>query len=170
MEFKLRSFESKDADALVKYANNYNIAKNLTNKFPFPYTNADAENFIALAKSHNPLQIKAIEINNEVAGSIGIHPLADIYSKNAELGYWLAEPYWGRRIIPLAIKEMLQYGFETFDIQRIFARTTHTNIASQIVLKKTGFIFEAELKGTIFKFDEYYDELIFGFRKQQLTI
>lgn len=63
---------------------------------------------------------------------------------------------------------MLQYGFDTFDIERIFARTAHTNLASQRVLKKSEFIFEAELKGTIFKNGEYFDELIFGFRKDQL--
>ncbi|MNL67351.1 hypothetical protein D3C87_1919240 [compost metagenome] len=64
---------------------------------------------------------------------------------------------------------MLKYGFETFDIDRIFARTTHTNLASQQVLKKAGFILEAELKSTIFKHGEYFDERIFSFRKHQLA-
>lgn len=168
MEFILRRFELTDVDALVKYANNFNIAKNLTNKFPFPYLKKDGEAFIELALSHEPLQIKAIVINGEVAGSIGVHPLADIYSKNAELGYWVAEPFWGKGIVPLAVKEMLRYGFETFDIERIFARTSHVNLASQQVLKKVGFVFEAALNSTIFKYDTYFDELIYGFRKNQL--
>jgi len=98
-----------------------------------------------------------------------VHQLADIYSKSAEIGYWIAEDFWGKGIVPLAIKEMLKYGFDTFDIERIFARTTHTNLASQQVLKKSGFIFEAALKDTIFKNGEYFDELIFGFRRHQLS-
>lgn len=165
----LRPFQPTDVDDLVKHANNYNISKYLTNKFPFPYGQKDGEGFIQFALSHQPLQIKAIVVNNEVVGSIGVHQLADIYSKSAEIGYWIAEPFWGKGIVPLAVKEMLKYGFETFDIDRIFARTTHTNLASQQVLKKAGFILEAELKSTIFKYGEYFDERIFGFRKHQLA-
>ncbi|MFC3562326.1 GNAT family N-acetyltransferase [Pedobacter jamesrossensis] len=168
MQFTLRPFEFTDVDSLVKYANNLKIAKNLTNKFPYPYLKLDGEKFIELALSHQPLQIKAIVVKNEVAGSIGVHPLADIYAKNAELGYWIAEPFWGNGIAPLAVREMLKYGFETFDIERIFARTSHVNLQSQQVLKKVGFVFEAELKATIFKCGEYFDELIFGYRKNQL--
>jgi len=168
MQLTLRPYQPSDVESLVKYANNFNISKYLTNKFPFPYEKKDGEAFIQLALSHDPLQIKAIVLNGEVIGSIGVHQLSDIYSKSAEMGYWIAEDFWGRGIVPLAIKEMLQYGFATFDIDRIFARTTHTNLASQQVLKKAGFIFEAELKGTIFKNKEYFDELIFGFRKNQL--
>ncbi|WP_025145764.1 GNAT family N-acetyltransferase [Pedobacter jeongneungensis] len=169
MQLTLRPYQPSDVESLVKYANNFNISKYLTNKFPFPYEKKDGEAFIQLALSHHPLQIKAIVFNGEVIGSIGVHQLNDIYSKSAEMGYWIAEEYWGKGIVPLAIKEMLQYGFATFDIDRIFARTTHTNLASQRVLKKSGFIFEAELKATIFKNGEYFDELIFGFRKHKLV-
>lgn len=168
MQFTLRPFNRDDVEALVKHANNYNISKNLTNKFPYPYQKEDGEAFVTLATSHKPLQIKAIVINGEIVGSIGIHQSADIYSKNAELGYWIAESLWGQGIMPLAVKEMLKYGFETFDIERVFARTTHLNVASQQVLKKVGFVFEAELKSTIFKYDQYFNELIFGFRRHQL--
>lgn len=168
MQLTLRPYQPCDVDNLVKHANNFNISKYLTNKFPFPYEKKDGEAFIQLALSHNPLQIKAIEYNGEVIGSIGVHQLADIYSKSAEMGYWIAEEHWGKGIVPLAVKEMLKYGFETFDIERIFARTSHANLASQQVLKKAGFVFEAKLKATIFKNGEYFDELIFGFRKNQL--
>ncbi|CAH0244435.1 Putative ribosomal N-acetyltransferase YdaF [Pedobacter sp. Bi27] len=169
MQLILRTYQPSDVESLVKHANNFNISKYLTNKFPFPYEKKDGEAFIRLALSHEPLQIKAIVLDGEVIGSIGVHQLADIYSKSAEMGYWIAEDYWGKGIVPLAIQEMLNYGFETFDIERIFARTTHTNLASQQVLKKSGFVFEASLKDTIFKNGEYFDELIFGFRKRQLS-
>lgn len=169
MQLILRPYQASDLENLVKYANNIKISKFLTNKFPFPYEKKDGEAFIQLALSHTPLQIKAIVVDNEVIGSIGVHQLADIYSKSAEIGYWIAEDFWGKGIVVRAVKEMLKYGFETFDIERIFARTSHVNLSSQQVLKKAGFVFEAELKGTIFKNDEYFDELIFGFRKYQLN-
>lgn len=165
MTFELRPFRTTDLHSLVKYANNYNIAKNLSNKFPFPYTQNDGLSFINLALSSNPAEIFAITIDDEVIGSIGVHPQGDLYCKNAEMGYWIGEPFWGNGIVPLAIQEMVKYGFKTFDITRIYARTFDTNFKSQRVLEKAGFKLEAELKGTYYKNGTVYDEMIFGIRK-----
>ncbi|TKC04732.1 GNAT family N-acetyltransferase [Pedobacter polaris] len=166
MQFELRPFQTTDLMSLVKHANNYNIAKNLSNKFPFPYTQDDGIRFINFAQSSTPNQIFAIVVNGEVAGSIGIHPQLDFYCKNAEMGYWISEEYWGRGIVPEAIKLMVNYGFKTFDITRIFARTFDTNIKSQRVLEKTGFTLEAQLKETFYKNGTVYDEVIYAIRKQ----
>src|SRR5688572_5312591 len=95
----LRPWSISDLDNLVKYANNPNIAKNLTDKFPFPYTESHGKEFIEMATQHNPIQIFAIDIDEQAAGAIGIHPQDDIHRRNAELGYWLAEPYWGKGIV-----------------------------------------------------------------------
>jgi ribosomal-protein-alanine N-acetyltransferase len=165
MQFELRPFHLSDLSSLVKHANNYNIAKNLSNKFPFPYTQDHGVAFINLALSVNPLQIFAIVVNGQVAGSIGVHPQADFYCKNAEMGYWIAEEFWGQGIVPEAVKLMVNYGFKTFDITRIYARTFDTNFKSQRVLEKVGFTLEAELKETFYKNGTVYDELIYAIRK-----
>ena len=170
MQFELRPFQVSDLQSLVKHANNYNIAKNLSNKFAYPYTQDDGIRFINLALSATPVEIFAIVINNEVAGSIGVHPKLDIHCKNAEIGYWIAEEYWGNGIVPLAIKLMVNYAFQTFDITRIYARTFDTNIKSQRVLEKAGFILEAELKETFYKYGTVYDEVIYATRKQPAII
>ena len=60
---------------------------------------------------------------------------------------------------------MVNYGFKTFDITRIFARTFDTNFKSQRVLEKVGFTLEAELKETFYKNGTVYDELIYAVRK-----
>jgi ribosomal-protein-alanine N-acetyltransferase len=165
MNFILRPWKRADLDSLVKYANNFNIAKNLTNRFPHPYTKEDGEQFIEMASSHSPAHVFCIEINGEAVGGIGVHPLADIHCKNAEMGYWLAEPYWGNGIITEAIKQMVAYGFESFDITRIYARPYGTNVGSQRVLEKAGFTLEARLEKTIYKNGEFLDELIYAVRK-----
>jgi len=165
MEFKLRSWNLNDLKSLVKYANNYNIAKNLTNQFPHPYSKENGEAFIAMATKNDPLTIFAIEINGQAAGGIGLHPQQDIHCKNAELGYWLAEPYWGKGIITQAIKQIVAYGFKTFEIDRIFARPFENNIGSQKVLIKSGFILEGKFDKVLYKNGEYLDELIYAIRK-----
>ena len=165
MEFTLRSWTTNDLDSLVKYANNYNIAKNLTNKFPHPYSTENGKAFIAYATAETPHHIMAIDICGEAVGGIGIHPQTDVQCKNAEMGYWLAEPFWGHGVISKAIPLMVAYGFDNWDITRIFARPFGSNLASQRVLEKAGFRLEAHFEKTMFKNGEYLDELVYAVRR-----
>jgi len=165
MNFTLRPWNDNDLESLVKYANNLSISKNMTNKFPHPYTIESGKAFLKMATQGSPTHIFAIDINGEAVGGIGLHPQDDIHCKNAELGYWLGEPFWGKGIISKAIPQILNYGFKTFDITRIFARPFHTNIGSQKVLEKAGFKLEARLEKVLYKHGEYLDELIYATRK-----
>ena len=169
MNFSLRPWSENDLDNLVKYANNLKIAKNLTNKFPHPYTRESGEMFIKMATGSNPPTVLAIDSNGEAIGAIGLHPQTDIMCKNAELGYWLAEPYWGKGIMTKAVKQMVEYGFKNLDITRIYARPYGTNIGSQKVLEKAGFVLEGRFEKTIFKYGEFLDELIYAVRKSRLV-
>lgn len=163
---KLRPWTVMDIDSLVKYANNEKIANNLTNQFPHPYTREHAIGFIEMTQNHNPTQVFAIDLDGVAVGGIGIHTQQDVYCKNMELGYWLAEPFWGKGIVTKAVTEMIDYAFDTFDIQRIFARPYGPNKASQRVLEKAGFKLDAHLKETFFKNGKYLDEYIYAVRRQ----
>lgn len=165
MEFILRPWKASDINSLIKYANNWNIAKNLTNQFPHPYTIQDGKAFIEYATKDDPIHIFAIEVNQEAVGGIGIHPQSDIFIKNAELGYWLGEPFWGYGIVSKAIKQIIQFGFSTFDIERIFARPYGTNFASQKILEKNNFLLEGRYNNILYKNGEYLDELIYAIRR-----
>jgi [ribosomal protein S5]-alanine N-acetyltransferase len=165
MKFILRPWKTSDTESLVRYANNTRIASFMTDQFPHPYTNDKALSFIRNAMMHKPVQIFAIEVEGEAAGGIGLHPQNDIQRKNAELGYWLAEKHWNKGIVTNAVKEMIEYGFSKFDINRIFARPFGNNIASQKVLEKAGFRLEARIEKGFYKNGEYLDELIYAIRK-----
>lgn len=166
MQFTLRPFTINDLDSLVKYANNPKIANNLTDKFPYPYTKENGKMFIEMATKNDPVNIFAIDINGEACGGIGIHPQDDVHRKNAELGYWLGETFWGNGIITKAIAQIVEYGFKKFDFTRIFARPYGTNAASQKVLEKAGFVLEGRFEKTLFKNGEFKDELIYAIRKK----
>lgn len=140
----------------------------MADQFPHPYTNENGKAFIEMATSHSPLHIFAIDVKGRASGGIGIHPQEGIYRKNAELGYWLAEPLWAKGIMTDAVLQMVEYGFKTFDIDRIFARPFNHNMASQKVLEKSGFVLEARLEKTIIKHSEMIDELIYAIRKPAL--
>ena len=169
MEFKLRPWTIDDLDRLVEVADNYEIAKNLTNHFPHPYTRENGRAFIEMANSKTPRQIFAIETNQLASGAIGIHPQADIQCKNAEMGYWLAQPFWGKGIITKAILQMVDYGFKNWDIDRIFARPFGANIGSQKALEKAGFVLEGRFEKTLYKNGVYQDELIYAIRRRTVN-
>lgn len=167
MDFILRPWTADDLGSLVQNANDPDIARFLTDGFPHPYTEANGKAFIEFAMKGNPTHIFALEVQGEAAGGIGIHPQQDIMRKNAELGYWLARKHWGQGIISRAIPKMVDYGFRTFDITRIYARPFGNNPASQRVLEKCGFRLEAKLEQVIFKNGQFLDELIYAVRKNQ---
>ncbi len=167
MHFSLRPWTPTDVENLVLSANNYEIAKYMTNQFPHPYTTEAGEAFILFATEGNPATIFAIDIDGRASGGIGLHPQTDIHCKNAELGYWLAQPFWGKGIITEAILQMTDYGFATFDINRIFARPFGTNKGSQKALERAGFTLEARFDKTYFKNGMYQDELVYAIRKNE---
>jgi RimJ/RimL family protein N-acetyltransferase len=167
MEFIIRPWDKADLTSLVRYANNLNISKYLTNKFQFPYTESDGISFIEFATKDLPIHIFAIDIDGQAVGGIGIHPQTDIFLKNAELGYWLGEPFWGMGIICNAVKQIVDFAFATYDIDRIFARPFGTNIASQKVLEKNNFVLEGRFEKVLFKNGEYLDELVYAIRRKK---
>jgi RimJ/RimL family protein N-acetyltransferase len=163
MEFILRPWVESDLGSLVKHANNPKIAANMTDAFPHPYTEENGKAFIAMAM--RAPSILAIEVNGEAVGGIGIHPQSDIMCKNAELGYWIGEAFWGKGIITQAVKQMLDMAFSKYDITRVYARPFGSNVASQRVLEKAGFTLEARIEKNIYKNGVFQDELIYAVRR-----
>lgn len=165
MDIILRPWHLNDAEHLAEIANNSNIAKFMMNQFPHPYTLENANAFINMASANTPKNILAIDLNGKAIGGIGTHLQSDVYCKNAELGYWLGEDYWGKGYITKAVQLMIEYAFKSFEIERIFAKPFGSNKASQKVLEKSGFVLEAQLSKTIYKNNVYEDELIYAVRR-----
>jgi [ribosomal protein S5]-alanine N-acetyltransferase len=140
---QIRPWVHDDAAALVAGINNKRIWDNLRDYIPHPYSLADAGDYIAQQQGVNPAQNFAILFDGVLAGGAGIILKEDIYRKTAEIGYWIAEPYWGRGIATEAVKLLKAYTFATFDIVRLQAEVFEHNTASMKVLQKNGFTQEA---------------------------
>jgi [ribosomal protein S5]-alanine N-acetyltransferase len=151
----------EDAESLCTHANNSKVSENLRDVFSFPYTVEDAEFFIKNIASSKTNFILAIDIDGNAVGSIGIHPQADVHRKNAEIGYWLGEHFWGRGIVTEAVNTMVDFTFKNLDIHRVYASVFERNLASIRVLEKCGFIREAVHYKAIIKKDVIMDEFIY---------
>jgi ribosomal-protein-alanine N-acetyltransferase len=164
--FTLRNWQKEDAALLQKHADNTHITDFLFDRFPSPYTLQDAIDFIDIKMAEAPQTNFPIVINGEVAGVIGLDFRGDIYIKAPLLGYWLSEDYWGKGIMPGAVRLIVDYGFKNLDIARIQAGVLGNNPKSMRVLEKAGFVKEGILADAIFKQGVILDEHVYGIVKR----
>jgi RimJ/RimL family protein N-acetyltransferase len=97
MECKIRKLELGDAADFEEALNSKNMQNNLRDGLPYPYTINDAEEYIKemLSSDKNSAFAFAITLDNKVIGSIGIFRKDNIHSQTAEIGYFIADPFWG---------------------------------------------------------------------------
>ncbi|HOJ79009.1 MAG TPA: GNAT family protein [Bacillota bacterium] len=156
----LRSWNEADADSLARYANNSNIWKYLRDDFPHPYNLSAALEYIKQVKEQKTYF--AIVYKDEVIGDLHLRINDDIRRRSAVLGYWLAEPFWGKGLMTLLIKTITEYAFHELGLIRIYAKVFENNIGSQKVLEKAGYIKEGYFRKAIIKEDVIMDQYLYA--------
>ena len=169
MDFILREWRREDAADVARYADNEKIARNLRDVFPFPYILTDAQEFIesCLAADEEKQLFRAIEVDGHAVGSIALCLGSDVYRMTAELGYWLAEDYWGRGIMTQAVRQLCREGFSRWDIQRIYAEPFAHNAGSRRVLEKAGFSLEGVMRRGVFKRGQVCDFCMYALLREE---
>ena len=160
MKVILREWKRSDADALAAIANNKKIWDNVRDRLPFPYTKKDAKEWLELVKKQKIVTTFCVEVDGELAGSIGVTLRDDVYRKTAEIGYFIGEEYWGKGVATEAIKQMVNYLQKKFDIVRIYAEVFEFNKASMKALEKNGFYLECVRKKAAFKNNMIVDDCV----------
>lgn len=155
--FKLRNWNRADIPALARHLNNKKIWDNCRDVLPYPYTEKDAEQFISFVEGQSEQNNYCIEINHEAAGNISFIRGTDVERYNAELGYWLAEPYWNLGIMTEALRQAIKDYLSHSDIVRIHANVYENNPASMKVLEKAGFRKCGTLRKACFKNCQFVD-------------
>lgn len=158
----IRPWRRDDAGALAESANNRSVWLGLRDLMPHPYTLADAEAYLhRIATDESPASF-CIEIDRAAAGAIGLKVKEDVHRRTAELGYWLAEPFWGRGVMTVAVLAFVEHSFETLPLDRIFAEVYANNPASVRVLEKAGFEYEGRLRKNVVKDGQTLDSLVYA--------
>ena len=170
LPLSLRPWNNSDIHSLVRYASNKAIADNLRDAFPYPYGQKDAVRFLEMALSNDPhLLILAIDSKGEAIGSVGATLKQDVYRKNIEIGYWLAEPFWNKGIITEVIRRFTAHLWLTYDIRRIYAEPFAGNAASRKALEKAGFTYETIFKQNVIKNGVYLDSCIYSLLREDAS-
>ena len=167
---KIRKWQLSDAADLALALSNKKVQDNLRDGLPYPYTEKDGEEYIQamLSADENKTFAFAITVNDKAIGSIGVFRQENIHRQTAELGYYIAENYWGKSIMTEAVKQICEYVFNNSDIIRIYAEPFAYNTASCRVLKKAGFQFEGLLKSNAVKNGKIIDMKMYSLIKPKI--
>lgn len=154
-----------DKPAYLKHLNETDEFHARMGMMPFPYREIDAEAWITKvaretmeADGRRNWAIR--NKDGELVGGTGIFGLAR--GEKAEIGYWLAKPYWGKGIVTEVVRRLCEFAFDQYGLRRIYAQAFATNPASARVLEKAGFELEGTLRRHHFRDGEPIDVLFFG--------
>ena len=170
MNCRIRKWELADAKDLAAALSNTKIQDNLRDGLPYPYTEQDGIDYISamLSADENDTFAFAITVDEKVIGSIGVFRQGNIHRQTAEVGYYIAEEYWGKGIMTEAIKQTCKYVFDKSDIIRIYAEPFAYNAASCRVLEKSGFQYEGTLRKNAVKNGKVIDMKMYSLLRNEI--
>ncbi|MGY3664762.1 MAG: GNAT family N-acetyltransferase [Roseburia sp. 1XD42-69] len=166
---RIRKWQLKDAGSLAAALSNKKVQDNLRDGLPYPYTEKDGADFISemLSADENETFAFAITVDDVAVGSIGVFRQGNIHRQTAELGYYIAEKYWGKGIMTEAVKQVCDYVFQKSDIIRIYGEPFAYNTASLRVLEKAGFQYEGTLRNNAVKNGKVLDMKMYAILKEE---
>jgi RimJ/RimL family protein N-acetyltransferase len=124
-----------DVKAIARLANDRRIAEN-TRRLPHPYSQEHAVDFVRYTAAE-PRELAFLIENNFV--SVGMVGINTVEPEAPELGYWLGVEHWGQGFGTEAARAVIDYFFEEFSGEHLFAGARVTNPASRNILEKCGF-------------------------------
>jgi RimJ/RimL family protein N-acetyltransferase len=167
----LRPFALADAPVVKELAGAWEVA-DTTGHIPHPYEDGVAEAWIsshqktfddgdgvtfAIVRSADHQLLGAI--------SISIHKAYHL----AEIGYWIGKPYWQQGYCTEAARAVLDYAFETLDLNRVQAHHLTRNPASGRVMQKVGMTLEGVLRQAIYRWNRFDDLAIYSVLRSEYS-
>ena len=168
---KIRKWKLSDAEDLAAALSNTKIQNNLRDGLPYPYTEKDGTEYITdmLSADEDQTFAFAVTADSKVGGSSGGFRQENIHRQTGELGYYIAEEYWGKGIMTEAVKQICAYVFDKSDMIRIFAEPFAYNAASCRVLEKAGFQYEGTLRNNAVKNGKVIDMRMYSLLKTEIN-
>lgn len=166
---RLRRWQLDDAEPLQRHADDAEVARYTSHRFPHPYTEADAMKFLRAQRRRRKLDPAfAIEVNGEACGGIAAHAGEGIDAHSAELGYWLGRARWGQGIMTRVVGAFWPWAMQELQLYRLFAHVVAENEASARLLRQHGFIEEGRMRRAVYKHGRLFDSLLFARTREQL--
>lgn len=147
MEMKrliLRPWTEADAESLYEYAKDPRVGP--IAGWPVHTSVENSREIIKNVLSAEETYAVCLKDNDRAVGSVGLlfgeNGNVELADDEAEIGYWIGVPLWGRGLIPEAASELIRHGFEDLKLKKIWCTYFEGNIRSQRVSEKLGFVYE----------------------------
>jgi RimJ/RimL family protein N-acetyltransferase len=138
---RLRPWQEKDAADLYEYAKDERVGP--IAGWP-PHTSVEESAHIIRTVFHYP-EIYAVELkeSGKAIGCVGIligkNSNFDISEQEGEIAYWIGVPYWGKGLIPEAVREVMRHAFENLELKALWCGYFENNAQSCVAQTKCGF-------------------------------
>ena len=163
MRVELKQWTQKDRADLVRISNSADRSY-LSNRLPYPYTEKNGDWWLNMVSQNEGKDgiFRAVTADGKIVGNISVERKSDVYEKDGEIGYLLAEEFRGRGIMSRAVELVCPIAFEQLGLARITGMVYEPNGASRKVLEKNGFVLEGIMKQAVWKNEKLYDLLVYG--------
>lgn len=149
----LRPWKEEDAESLYQYAKNPKIGP--IAGWPVHTSVENSREIIRTVLSEPDTYAVVLKETEEPIGSIGLmmgeKSNLKIEVDEGEIGYWIGQPYWGKGLIPEAVRELMRYGFEEKNLKTIWCGYFDGNEKSKRVQEKCGFRYHHTEKDKLWK-------------------
>ncbi|URZ08077.1 hypothetical protein CLROS_034430 [Clostridium felsineum] len=137
----LRPWKEEDAEQLYKYAKDPRVGP--IAGWPVHTSVENSRQIIKDVLSEDETYAVVLKKDGLPIGSVGLmlgkKSNLTVGDKEGEIGYWIGVPYWGKALIPEAVKELMRYGFEELGLKVIWCGYFEGNNKSWRVQEKCGF-------------------------------
>ena len=145
----LRRWEESDAEDLYRYASDPDVGP--IAGWPPHQSIDESRDVIKNALSGKEAYAICLKEDGKAIGTIELklngHTDMTERDDECEMGYWLGKPFWGRGIMPEAVKEMLRRAFEDCGMQKVWIGYYEGNYKSKRVQEKAGFRYQWRSEG-----------------------
>lgn len=167
---RLRKVERADLPRFVEWFNDPEVRRGVSMFLPI---SGDEETawYEAMLKRPQEERALAVELREgeswRLVGNTGLFEF-DWIARCAEFGLAIGDKsVWGQGIGTEVTRLVLQHGFETLNLKRIFLRVFANNPGAMRAYEKAGYVLEGRLRKHHFSHGQYVDVLLMGVLREE---
>jgi RimJ/RimL family protein N-acetyltransferase len=168
----LKNLELEDLTDRHRWLNNPEVTRFFTNQGSFPLSQTEMVQWFntTVTRSHEEIHLAIWTHHGKHIGGAQLKAI-DWRNRGAELGVFIGEiSEWGKGVATEATQLLIQYGFLTLGLHRIWLRVDSENVAAINCYQKNGFRTDGIFRDEVYRNGEFHDSLVMSILKEEFTI
>lgn len=170
---RLRAPERDDVPRFAAWLNDPEVRQGLSMYLPLSISEEERwfEHMLQTPAGEHPLTIEVKRDETWIPIGNCSFMNIDWRNRSAEIGIFIGEKsFWNQGFGSEAMKLMLEHGFQTLNLNRIFLRVFQTNPRAINSYEKVGFIHEGRLRQAEYRDGKYVDVLLMSVLRSEWRV